>query len=115
MDEAQPCLHGCLWRVSFVELLSKKLDEAGVRRNQPTEDVHQRALAGAVAAHQSDDLGTLHVEIDSLYSLGGTEGLIDTLHSQQVSGGSLSCTSIVAPLNEMHGSGCINHVDIADC
>ena len=39
-------------------------DLAGVGPVQPGQDVHQRALAGAVLAEQRVDLARAHVEVD---------------------------------------------------
>ena len=62
---------------SCAEAAAEELDLAGVGRQEPADDLHQRALARAVAAHQRDDLGGAHLEVDLLHGARGAERLVD--------------------------------------
>ena len=46
----------------------------------PGQDTHQRRLAGAVAAHQGDDLAGMQVDADAVDGVDATEGHADVAH-----------------------------------
>jgi hypothetical protein len=86
MDEAQPELHRRPRRVVGRETPPQKLDLAAVGGDQAADDLHQRALAGAIAAHQAHDLGRMDGKIDLLDRFGGAERLVHRLHHQKMAG-----------------------------
>ena len=55
-------------------------DLAGVGPVEPVEDVHQRALAGAVLAEQGVDLAGAQVEVDAVVGDDAGEALDDAAH-----------------------------------
>ena len=66
---------------SHHDLAAVDLDGALVGRLKPVEDLHQRALAGAVLADQGVDLAPFDLEVDTLVGDDQREALADALHA----------------------------------
>ena len=69
-----------LERVGELDPLPVELDLAGVREVDAGQDLHERALAGAVLAHQRMDLAGEQAEVDRVQRPGVTEQLVDATH-----------------------------------
>ena len=67
-----------------------------VRPVQPVEHVHQRRLAGAVAAEEAVHLAGADGQVDAVQGHDGAEGLPDPLHGQEGTGRSFA--RLVTPL-----------------
>ena len=56
--------------------LAVQADVAGIRGEQPEQDLHQRALAGTVLPEQPVDLAGEHGEVHAVTCREGTEALV---------------------------------------
>jgi hypothetical protein len=75
-----PCVDGVAGGVHR-DLAAVDLDAALVRRLQAVEDLHQRALAGAVLADQGVHLAPGDLEVDAFVGDDQREALADALHA----------------------------------
>src|SRR6202011_4940806 len=64
-------------RLAEMHRLARDLQLAAARRKISGDDLDQSRLAGAIVAHQPDDLSRLHREIDAGKRLDGAEMLAD--------------------------------------
>ena len=70
-------------RLGEVNLPILEQDPAMRRREVARDDLHQRRLAGAVVAHEADDLAGLDREIDVGQGADGAEFLPDILQDEE--------------------------------
>ena len=66
-----------------VDLLALEEHLAAVERVDADDRLDQRALAGAVVAHQRRDLHRKHVEVDAAQDVNGAEALVHLAQGQQ--------------------------------
>ena len=69
-----------LERMRELDARPVELDLAGIREVHAGQDLHERALAGAVLAHQRVDLTREQSEVDRVQRLRVTEPLVDGTH-----------------------------------
>ena len=62
---------------------ARELQLAGVGGNRAAQDLHQRALAGAILADQGQHLAAAGCQRNAAQSLRGAEALADLRHPQQ--------------------------------
>src|SRR5688572_11196343 len=78
-DPVASCLRRTGWSVS----LSVEEDLATVRRDQPGENVHQRAFSGTVLADEGMDLAGGYSEFNAVESDGRSETLSDVVELKE--------------------------------
>ena len=82
-DAADTMTVRCTDVVAIGEIAAGDLDSAAIGPKGAREDAHQRRLAGAVMADETQALAGTNVEIDAGQSLDGAEALLDTVQAYQ--------------------------------
>ena len=74
----------CCSGVLDINFLAADVDRSHIRLIQAVQDVHQRALAGAVLTQNGVDRSLLHIEIDVGQCIEGAESLGDPMHLHSI-------------------------------
>ncbi len=79
VDHADPVVDGVV-HTGELHLLAAHADRSGIGLVEPEDDVHERALSGAVLAEEAVDLALIEREVDVLVGDHARERLGHTAH-----------------------------------